>query len=156
WRFVGHDVGFFAVNIRGEPGPIPDVDAPGVEVNKLRTLDRVNVCAVEADDIEVVVLNPDAPHELTVAFGSGSHIKDETSHGAQELSLVVDKLVVHAIEVLHVDHGHLREAERHPTLAALESGLFDFTKKLMADHRALLSDERIVLETALERSAAQE
>jgi hypothetical protein len=29
-----------------------------------------------------------------VPFGGGSDVKDETSHGAQELSLVVDKLVV--------------------------------------------------------------
>ena len=125
-------------------------------MNKLRTLRRVNIGAVEADDIEVLVLNPDAPHELAVPFGGGSHVEDETSHGAQELSLVVHKLVVRTIEVLRVDHGHLGEAEWHPALAALKGGFLDLAKKLMGDDRALLGDERIVLETALEGGAAQE
>src|ERR1700694_2550621 len=92
------------------------------------------VGTVKADDVEVLVFDPDAAGEASLAgLGQRSHIEHQGTDFAEKLPANIVKLVVLLVEAVrvHIDHleetlrqilhsqrQHVAEAAKHPPLAS--------------------------------------
>src|ERR1700723_3037268 len=73
--------GFLAVNIGGQPNPWLHVHAPTVKMEIGIVVRLVGICAVEPNDVEVVILDPYPSYERSlVRFFPGLYIDDNASH----------------------------------------------------------------------------
>ena len=70
------------------------------------------ISAVKADDVAILVFDPDAAEEAAHACNLGMHIVDPGAHRTQELTPHIAEDVVLVVEALRVQEHHLGKAER--------------------------------------------
>src|ERR1700734_1827677 len=92
--------GFLAVNIGGQPDPWLHVHAPTVKMEIGVVVRLVRIRAVEPDDVEIVVLDPNAAYKRSlVRFFSGLYIDDDASNFSQEFLPYKGEVVIILLEV---------------------------------------------------------
>ena len=90
--------------------PGAHVQPPGIKVQVLVALGG-GEGAVEADDVEIPILNPDAAQEAACAgVRLGGHIDDDAAQIAEEFAALVIEAVVLAIQSAHIHRHHPVEA----------------------------------------------
>ncbi len=105
-------VGFFAVNVSGQPDARSQVQAPAVEMQIKRRAGVWRIRAIEADNVELLVFHPHASQEATLAgVFLGLHIDHQAPNFAEEFPAHKRQVVVPLLEVV-IQHHHLREAQR--------------------------------------------
>src|SRR5437588_9742076 len=76
-------------------------------------MSAASVGAVKANDVEILVLNPDSSEKASLArLRIRRDVKHQAAHFAQEFTSYIIKLVVLLIESIRVDENHLQEAVR--------------------------------------------
>src|SRR5215472_18433773 len=83
-----------------------NVEPPGF---KMRARAGANVGAVDADDVVVLILHPDAALEISVAGIERMDVDHEAAHLAQHLAAHRDEVVVATVEVLGIEQDVARE-----------------------------------------------
>src|SRR5215469_7203060 len=83
-----------------------NVEPPGV---KMRARAGANVGAIDADDVVVLILDPDAALEISVAGIERMNVDHDAAHLAQHLAAHRDEVVVAAVEVLEIEQDVTRE-----------------------------------------------
>ena len=106
----GLEVRFFGVDIGGKPGAGAHVQAPAVEVEEEVDFGLRIVAAVKADDVVILIFDPDSAHEARdfLAF-LGLDIDDEAAEFAKKFAAHEGEVVVLLLEI-GVEHDHLGEA----------------------------------------------
>src|SRR4029077_13958256 len=99
-RKASLQVRFFAVDVRRQPGSGAHVEAPTVEVEVSSHLGLREVGAVEADDIVILVFDPDTPLKAPRrGLRFGLDINHETANFAEELPAHKREVVILLLEV---------------------------------------------------------
>src|SRR5437660_9035193 len=105
------EAALFAVDKRREPEVLPDVGPPAIEIEIVAGQRRPTIRAVEADDVKILILHPDAPDEASlVALLRRVDVKNQAAHFAQEFAPHVLDVVVRLVEAVGVQENHLQEA----------------------------------------------
>src|SRR5215469_11536677 len=103
-------IGLLGVDIGWHPAYAQDVQPPAIEVKGSRPGERSR----KADDIEVVIFNPEPSRESQILrVFPRLHIDHRTAHLAQSLPTNETEPVVLTIEVIFVDEHRLNERNRH-------------------------------------------
>src|SRR5579863_2667307 len=107
WWNVPLTRGFFAIDIGRQPDSWLRVHAPTVKMKIGVVVRLVGISAVEPNDVEVMVFNPNASCERSLGrFLSGLHVNHNTSHLSQELLSHKREVVIVLLEVAINDrHG---------------------------------------------------
>src|SRR6266568_2922474 len=112
-RLLVVEAALFAVDKRREPEILSDIGPPAIEIEIVAGQRRPAIRAVEADDVKILILHPDAPYEASlVALLRGVDIKDQAADFAQEFAAHVLDVVVRLVEAVGVQKNHLQEAAR--------------------------------------------
>src|SRR5260370_6234306 len=75
----------FAVDERREPLVLSGIHAPAIEIEVVAGQGRAAVGAVEAHDVEILFLHPNAPDEAAFArLGQWIDVKDQATHLAHK------------------------------------------------------------------------
>ena len=107
------DVALFAVDESRQPLIGAGVHAPAIEMEVIAGLGRAGVSAIEADHMEILVLDPDAAQEASLAgMGLRSDIEHQAADFTQKFAANVVELVVLLTETIVIDIDHLQEAAR--------------------------------------------
>ena len=73
---------------------------------------RGRIGSVQADDVEILILDPDAAQEAALAgLLLGGDIENDAAHVAQKFAVNVFEVVVRAVEVVAVGEDHPGEAD---------------------------------------------
>src|SRR5215471_21656566 len=105
-------VRLFGVNVSGKPHSRSHVQTPAVEVQIQAGARLRIISAVEADDVVVLVFDPDASFETSsTGVFPGRYIDDDAAHLTQKFATHECKVVILALEIF-IENHHLREAER--------------------------------------------
>src|SRR5262249_25273355 len=104
---------FFAVNKSREPHTGLNVGAPAIEIEIPAGVAAAAVRAVEANDVEILVFDPDAACEASLAgFWKRGDVEHKAAHFTKKFTVNVVELVVLLIEAVGVEENHLQEAVR--------------------------------------------
>src|SRR5262249_52909653 len=102
---------FFAIHERREPNSRLNVGAPAVEIKIPAGVSAAAVGTVEANDVETLILNPDAACEASFAvFSKRGDVKNEATHFPEEFAVNVVEFVVLLIKAVGIDENHLQES----------------------------------------------
>ncbi len=103
-------IAFLAIHERRQPKPWLYVRAPAIEMEVPAGVPVAAVSAIEANDVIILVFNPDASHEpAMVALFGGCHVENQAAHFAKEFAANIVKLVVLLIEAVGIDKDHLQK-----------------------------------------------
>ena len=112
---------FLGINKRGQPEIRPGVHAPAVKVKIQIGKGTAGIGAVESNDREVLVLDPNAPDETAFArFFIRGYVKDERAHFSEEFAADVVEIVVLRVQAAVVEINHLQKTVREKLGAEVE------------------------------------
>ncbi len=136
-------IGLFGIDVSRKPQSGLHVDPPAIEVEEGIQAGARFVSSIEANDVVVLVLDPDAAQEVR-AFDVffRDHVEDQRAYVSEELLAKILQLIVIFIELV-IEKDKLHEPERnivHPVKAiqaiehaAHESRAITALKSLFAD-----------------------
>src|SRR5262249_12244875 len=87
---------------------------------------------VEANDVEILIFDPDAARETALAgFRERRDVKNEAAHFTEKFAVNVIEFVVLLIEAVGIDENHLQESVRQ-ILHGEREEISDGTENLFA------------------------
>ena len=116
FQFLGQrivQVLFLAVDEGWQPDARLNIGAPAVEMEVPAGMAAATVSAVEADHVEVLILDPDTAQKAPLAgFWQRSNVEHQAAYFTQEFAPHIVKFVMLLVESAGVDKDHLQETVR--------------------------------------------
>ena len=94
-------IGIFGVHECRQPQPWLHVHPPAIKVEVIVAAALRLVGSIDADDIVVVVLDPDAPDKVSpLNFLVRNNVEDQRAHVSQEFLPLILKIVILLVEAM--------------------------------------------------------
>jgi len=106
---------FFNVNLRGYPQPLRGVHSPAIEMKVALGGGSAGrrwlyVGTIKTHDGVVAILHPYTAHEFSRRLATDRrHVEHQAADFAQKLAPDVFKAISPAVEIVEIEHGHLRK-----------------------------------------------
>src|SRR5205085_8895129 len=107
------EVAFFAVDVSRYPVSRDQVQTPAIHMEEVSITRAWSIGAVQADNVEVLVFDPDASQKASVPSAFlWRDIEHQRANITQKLSPRIAKLIVRLVKVVAIGKQHPGETER--------------------------------------------